>query len=145
MAYMENINDLERNLPRDSNISVIMIDIDNFKNVNDTLGHSSGDELLKNVAAALQTIFFDSGYVVYRVGGDEFVIIALDISADNLESIVLNINETEELRSLNCSVSLGYSTVNLYENNSFERALSRADEKMYQMKEDKQFNKSNIS
>ena len=144
MAYMENVNNLERNLPRDSRVSVIMIDIDNFKNVNDTMGHKSGDELLKNVATALKRIFFDSGCVVYRVGGDEFVVIALDIDPEFLKSIVDNINETKEFTALGYSVSIGYSDVDLYENNAFERALARADEKMYQMKEEKRYKKKSV-
>ena len=137
MAYMENINNLERNLPKDSQVCVIMIDIDNFKNVNDTMGHKAGDELLKNVAAALQKIFFDVGCVVYRVGGDEFVVIALEVASEYLKSIIDNINKTKEITELGCSVSIGCSDVDLCENNAFERAFGRADEKMYIQKTEK--------
>jgi diguanylate cyclase (GGDEF)-like protein len=137
MAYMENINNLERNLPKDSRVCVIMIDIDNFKNVNDTMGHKAGDELLKNVATALQKIFFDVGCVVYRVGGDEFVVIALEVAPEYLKSIIDNINKTKEITELGCSVSAGCSDVDLCENNAFERAFARADEKMYIQKTEK--------
>lgn len=137
MAYMENINNLERNLPRDSHVCVVMIDIDNFKNVNDTMGHKAGDELLKNVATALQKIFFDTGCVVYRVGGDEFVVIALETAPEYLKPIIDNINQTKEITTLGCSVSVGCSDVDLYENNAFERAFARADEKMYIQKTQK--------
>lgn len=137
MAYMENINNLERNLPKDSRVCVIMIDIDNFKNVNDTMGHKVGDELLKNVATALQKIFFDPGCVVYRVGGDEFVVIAMETAPEYLKSIIDNINQTKEITALDCSVSVGCSDVDLYENNAFERAFARADEKMYIQKTEK--------
>lgn len=137
MAYMENINNLERNLPKDSRVCVIMIDIDNFKNVNDTMGHKAGDELLKNVATALQKIFFDTGCVVYRVGGDEFVVIALEVAPEYLKSIIDNINKTKEIAELGCSVSIGCSDVDLLENNAFERAFTRADEKMYIQKTEK--------
>lgn len=137
MAYMENINNLERNLPKDSRVCVIMIDIDNFKNVNDTMGHKAGDELLKNVATALQKIFFDTGCVVYRVGGDEFVVIALETAPEYLKPIIDNINQTKEITTLGCSVSVGCSDVDLYENNAFERAFARADEKMYIQKTQK--------
>lgn len=137
MAYMENINNLERNLPKDSRVCVIMIDIDNFKNVNDTMGHKVGDELLKNVATALQKIFFDPGCVVYRVGGDEFVVIALEVAPEYLKSIIDNINKTKEIAELGCSVSIGCSDVDLLENNAFERAFTRADEKMYIQKTEK--------
>lgn len=133
-AYVEHINNLERKLPKDSHVSVIMIDIDDFKNVNDTTGHQAGDELLKNVASALQKIFFDVGFVVYRVGGDEFVVIALEVDPEYLKSIIDNINQTKEITELGCSVSIGHSDVNLLENNAFERAFARADEKMYNQK-----------
>jgi len=72
------------------------------------------------------------------------VVIALDIDPEFLKSIVDNINETKEFTALGCSVSIGYSDVDLYENNSFERALMRADEKMYQMKEEKQYKKTSV-
>ncbi len=137
MAYMENINNLERNLPKDSRVCVIMIDIDNFKNVNDTMGHKAGDELLKNVATALRKIFFDVGCVVYRVGGDEFVVIALEVAPEYLKSIIDNINKTKEITELGCSVSIGCSDVDFCENNAFERAFARADEKMYIQKTEK--------
>lgn len=137
MAYIENINNLERNLPKDSNVCVVMIDIDNFKNVNDTMGHKAGDELLKNVANALQKIFFDVGCVVYRVGGDEFVVIALDVAPEYLKQIIENINQTKEITELGCSVSVGCSNVDLIENNAFERAFARADGKMYTQKTEK--------
>ena len=137
MAYMENISNLERNLPKDSQVCVIMIDIDNFKNVNDTMGHKAGDELLKNVATALQKIFFDVGCVVYRVGGDEFVVIALEVASEYLKSIIDNINKTKEITELGCSVSIGCSDVDLCENNAFKRAFARADEKMYIQKTQK--------
>ena len=133
-AYVENINNLERKLPKDSHVSIIMIDIDDFKNVNDTMGHQAGDELLKNVASALQKIFFDVGFVVYRVGGDEFVVIALEVVPEYLKPIIDNINQAKELTELGCSVSIGHSDVNLLENNAFERAFARADEKMYNQK-----------
>lgn len=137
MAYMENINNLERNLPKYSRVCVIMIDIDNFKNINDTMGHKAGDELLKNVSIALQKIFFDVGCVVYRVGGDEFVVIALEVAPEYLKSIIDNINKTKEITELGCSVSIGCSYVDLCENNAFERAFARADEKMYIQKTEK--------
>ena len=131
MAYMENINNLERNIPKDSRVCVIMIDIDNFKNVNDTMGHKTGDELLKNVAYALQKIFSDVGCVIYRVGGDEFVVIALEVAPEYLKPIIDNINQTKEITALGCSLSIGCSDVDLYENNAFARAFTKADEKMY--------------
>jgi diguanylate cyclase (GGDEF)-like protein/PAS domain S-box-containing protein len=55
--------------------SVVMLDIDGFKDVNDTLGHHSGDQLLREIAARLSTVA-NSTARVYRLGGDEFVAIA---------------------------------------------------------------------
>lgn len=63
---------------RSSRIAVLYIDIDGFKAVNDSLGHSVGDELLKGIAGRLRGCLIDSGLVA-RLGGDEFAIIQTDV------------------------------------------------------------------
>jgi diguanylate cyclase (GGDEF)-like protein len=58
----------------EARLALLLLDLDNFKVVNDTLGHSAGDDLLRKVAAALRGAVGDAG-VVGRIGGDEFAII----------------------------------------------------------------------
>ncbi len=59
--------------------ALIMMDLDRFKQVNDTLGHQAGDELLKQVAQRLQKIVKETGAEIGRLGGDEFQIMLPDI------------------------------------------------------------------
>jgi diguanylate cyclase (GGDEF)-like protein len=60
-------------------IAALFIDLDNFKSINDTLGHTAGDELLKSVTARLQGVVRDAD-ALGRIGGDEFVIVAEELS-----------------------------------------------------------------
>lgn len=63
-------------------ISLLMIDVDNFKRYNDAYGHLAGDEVLKQVAAVIQSGANRSGDLAARFGGEEFVIVLLDAALD---------------------------------------------------------------
>ncbi len=82
-------------------IAILFIDIDNFKEINDTLGHDYGDELLKKVATLFKT-FIREGDLVSKVGGDEFFVLMNNIEDyDQISSLC------ERLQSLlNCEISI---------------------------------------
>jgi len=121
--------------------AILYIDIDNFKNVNDTLGHKEGDNLLKNFAKTLQKIVRNSD-VVARIGGDEFIIVYTDIDQSNLnkfiEKTLLSIdnNIDKRYKQLGVSVSIGIS---LFPNDgeSLSILLKKADQAMYKVKKEK--------
>ena len=60
-------------------VAVLFVDLDGFKPINDMLGHAVGDEVLKEAARRLRTTTRDSDTVA-RIGGDEFVLLAVDVS-----------------------------------------------------------------
>jgi len=79
---------------QDRGFAVLMLDLDRFKFVNDTLGHGMGDELLRKVAARLQAALGE-GDVVARLGGDEFAILLLDrANAAGPDAVAARIVET---------------------------------------------------
>lgn len=96
-------------------LGIMLLDVDNFKDVNDLMGHHAGDELLKNFASRLMAIFAGRALVA-RLGGDEFAILIEDVETKqqlvDFASDVLNIRETFFAvgRSIECRVSMGVST-----------------------------------
>ncbi len=127
----------QRNL---SLMGVLFIDLDRFKNVNDSLGHAQGDILLKEVARRLKKLFRDTDTVA-RLGGDEYVILLPD--ADNEEHIGEMADRV--LGSLNAPVNLDGSSVYVNasigisvfpgDGNSPDELLTNADTAMYRSKE----------
>jgi diguanylate cyclase (GGDEF)-like protein len=76
--FQEHIAELQPRVARGEQLAILAIDLDHFKNVNDTLGHGAGDALLKQVAGRLLRCCRDTD-VVARLGGDEFAILQVAI------------------------------------------------------------------
>lgn len=115
---------------------IIACDLDNFKHINDTWGHPEGDRALVLIAGALARVgkMFNSG--VFRIGGDEFVIIT-DTSEEGLASDVTNAIKTEldniDFRDdFDIEMSIG---VALYDGvTPIDELLNNADKKLYEAK-----------
>ncbi|MBI2749850.1 MAG: EAL domain-containing protein [Burkholderiales bacterium] len=124
--------------------AVLMIDLDNFKRINDTRGHDIGDRLLADVAMRIQSNVRQADTVA-RLGGDEFSIVLVDLSEDSVQAAIQAENIGEKiLRALNqpyvmdsqtyhSSASMG---VCLFEGQDvgIDDLLKRADMSMYQAK-----------
>jgi diguanylate cyclase (GGDEF)-like protein len=117
-------------------ISICFLDINGLKEVNDTLGHDAGDELIVSVADGVKATV-RSNDVVARLGGDEFLVAFWDADADRamriwerIGSVYRQINETEN-RAYVVSVSCGIESLSPDSKISVEDALNLADEKMY--------------
>ena len=123
-------------------LSVLFLDIDGFKAINDRFGHAAGDQVLVELAARLQH-GVRSGDVVGRIGGDEFVAICLDADVGAATSIaqrLLDLTRTPiavEGGLISASVSVGVAVYqpDLDERPSGEQLLVRADGAMYTSKD----------
>jgi diguanylate cyclase (GGDEF)-like protein len=117
---------------RTRTLSVVCVDVNGFKQVNDVLGHAAGDAALVAVGALLETLVRGSD-VVCRVGGDEFVILLPDTDDTQASVVVARVrSHLPTLRKVGLGdrgLSLGCAT---YEKGDDElRLLARADERMY--------------
>jgi len=124
----------------DSNLlALCYIDLDNFKPVNDNLGHAIGDELLRSVSKRLRAALRQDD-IVARLGGDEFAVaIAGVASMDEVEAILnklqSSLSKVHQIRHhrLNVTCSIGVSVYPLDQSN-WKELLSHADAAMYQAK-----------
>ncbi len=119
--------------------AILFIDLDNFKNINDTAGHDEGDKVLKIISQRLKRLI-DEGMRLCRFGGDEFVIIVknlkksidIDTFADNLLESVKEIVEVG-VHSYYLTASIGI-TLFSRENSDIHELLKQADIAMYRSK-----------
>lgn len=118
-------------------LAFLIIDVDNFKTINDTYGHAIGDEALKRVASLLEECFRSNDFPI-RYGGDEFVVIMTELSPGQSGVIKRKIdyinstlqNPIDDIPKLSVSVGIAFS------NQGFTSDLfEKADEALYQTKE----------
>jgi len=115
-------------------ISLCMIDIDNFKNINDQYGHSVGDIVLKTFADEVKEIIRQSDILV-RFGGEEFLLLLPNTNIDNAEILANKIctHFNKSSNEVHFTVSIGISEYK--NNNSIDNLINEADQCLYLAKE----------
>jgi diguanylate cyclase (GGDEF)-like protein/PAS domain S-box-containing protein len=132
--FEEELKQMNHN--RRNPMSVIVVDVDNLKEINDNLGHLSGDELLRRVARLLRSSF-RSEDIVARIGGDEFAVFLPDSDQKSLERSMErlrnNLDEVNLHQGQNpMSISIGGASAEVGQ--SLLQAFDLADQRMYREK-----------
>ncbi|WP_051560160.1 putative bifunctional diguanylate cyclase/phosphodiesterase [Marinobacterium jannaschii] len=155
--FMKNLKQaMERASEHNQKMALLFLDLDRFKQINDSMGHNTGDALLQQVAALLQRNLRNHDLVtrsgdelaalsrsnLARLGGDEFTILLQDISSPEeariiAERIIAALSEPLEVNNqqLNTGASIGISLFPQHGSNS-EELIRHADVAMYQAKRD---------
>lgn len=117
--------------------AAFVIDIDRFKSINDTWGHAAGDHVLAKTVECIRQSLQQTA-IISRMGGEEFLVLIEGISpprafllADRLRQGIERNSITLNDTTLNVTVSIGISTLNISEQGSLDEAIKKADEQLY--------------
>ena len=145
MAYVDALTQIGNRhaLRRDYNsyqgheVTVAMMDLDDFKMINDTRGHEAGDRVLREVGKLLSDTFGKE--CCYRYGGDEFLLIVPDISVSEFnEKLGILVQKRPAIDDTAwAGFSVGFVRATLTDSDMLRNLISRADEKMYESKREK--------
>ncbi|MDR3135144.1 MAG: GGDEF domain-containing protein [Deltaproteobacteria bacterium] len=118
-------------------MALFIIDVDNFKSVNDTLGHLVGDSVLVQVSELLRTSLRKNDYPA-RFGGDEFIVVAPDTNIDQSHKLAEKLRHRIQTHDFNTgdipvTISVGYTTYRAGE--TIENYIRRADKALYDAKQ----------
>lgn len=137
LAYTENEAALDQRIQNREiqKLGVVVCDINGLKYVNDTQGHSAGDQLIKDACAIICASFKHGA--VFRTGGDEFVVLLQDQGYDSMADVITKLNRKMEanIEKNAVVVSIGYSVLK-QEDQRVRDVFERADQMMYQRKKE---------
>ena len=139
---------IERLQKTNSKLTILMCDVDEFKSINDTLGHTAGDLVLKRMASAMKSVCGESDKPLFlcRYGGDEFVICGLDLNGRDIQEIIKLIEtrvhnmNADYADKFNFGISIGYATGVCTTYQDVEALISMSDAMMYETKQSKKLN-----
>jgi diguanylate cyclase (GGDEF)-like protein/PAS domain S-box-containing protein len=127
---------------RKRGLFIVYADVDNLKGINDSFGHSDGDQALIDAANVLNETYRDSD-VIARIGGDEFVVVPIETAEDKFEHITSRLKEkvvmfnNSGLRRYKLSISIGVAYFDPESPSSVDELLHEADKLMYMCKSKK--------
>lgn len=137
-AYEVDLGNLDTRNIREG-VGICLIDLNDLKLVNDTLGHQAGDEYLQCAARVIRELA-PHGSAVYRVGGDEFVVIARGKSLEELgewsERVKTAFAQAKPPWDIDLSLSMGCALFDRKQDLGLENTYRRADQRMYCQKRD---------
>jgi diguanylate cyclase (GGDEF)-like protein len=120
-------------------VTVVFVDLDNFKSVNDTYGHAAGDQVLRSIGDCLSRAFIRKSDLVARFGGDEFAVILSDTKAANSSTLlkrfmeyVADITVPYADEDVRVSCSVGYTEI--VSGDTVESLTQRVDGALYAVK-----------
>jgi len=149
MDFAEKQIDIARRAKK--NLSIIFLDLNEMKNINDTLGHRAGDQALMDIAELLRKIFRSSD-IIARIGGDEFTALIVDPQRADIEKIInnkiqnsLKTHNKKMKRDYRLSVSMGFAHFNPKRPSSIGRLMAQADSLMYEDKQRQRSRKNSTS
>jgi diguanylate cyclase (GGDEF)-like protein len=133
------VEKIKENIDKNINGTLILLDIDDFKNINDTLGHAYGDKLLKHMAKVLLSLLKDKS-TIYRLGGDEYYILLEGITLKNeiesfLGEVISEIENNNYLEGIRNHITTSMGIVSFPEDGSdVNELLMKVDLAMYSAK-----------
>lgn len=133
--YSNSFNDKIKENENGLSFAVIMCDINDLKRINDTRGHSFGDEAIQRASRMICDIFKHSP--VFRIGGDEFVVVATDTDYERRDILLDKLKRESYINAKSRSgptLACGLADYDPGHDNGFEEVFERADKNMYQNK-----------
>lgn len=137
---MEHLYTINSSGEKKETLSILMIDIDFFKNINDTYGHAAGDIVLEEVAKIIKSCTRNADTAA-RYGGEEFVVMLNNTSASAAMAVAERIRKSVEEKSImydgkkiNVTISIGVSSYN-FDLESAKSIVERADKALYESKQ----------
>ncbi len=125
------------------NMLLLYADMDDLKWINDNLGHAKGDEAIVKVAAIFREVFRESD-IIARIGGDEFVVLAVSVAAERSDTLKrrlqqqIDTHNAKENQTYRISISIGIAYMDSGSVRSIDELVSKADALMYEQKSHKQ-------
>jgi diguanylate cyclase (GGDEF)-like protein len=122
---------------------IMYLDVDKFKEINDTFGHGEGDNVLIDIANILKESYRESD-IIARIGGDEFIVLLIEAAEESRNKIIerlhtnLDIHNANNSTIYNLSVSVGMTYYDPAHPCSISDLLKRVDKLMYQQKKQRQ-------